>query len=249
MAARTRDQDGIGIVEVLVAILLLLIGIGATIGMYAATQRQTHAGMREAQAAALAERELEELSQRPYDEVGLAATNPPVHVATTDRNPSNPDAYVTSSGNLQVVRDPHDRTASGNVLATEDLDLAGTVPHLTQGVTVGQAKFDVYRYVSWRDEQCAPTLPSQLSGLQTILQNLLGGLFGPVNQVLGAVTGSSSTLNVFCAGSTHDSKRVTVAVVAQPGPGATSAPSPVWMSTVVTDEHCGIVNLSGGASC
>jgi type II secretory pathway pseudopilin PulG len=267
-----RRQDGIGLVEVLVAALLLAVGIVAVVGVFAMTKRQTSVGQQQSQAAAIAEAAMEQLANRPYADVAIISAPAPcaspeslqcrgLQSGDPDQgNPANPDAYVTTSGGepvLELKADYHNDTsgplqaASGRTIDSEPLVVkANGVPHQSTR-TADETTYRIYRYVSARSAYCGPLVGRDLYPVQQVLHGLLdeSPVIGLVNGLLGQVTGANSTLNLFCSGQQPDGERVTVAVVADRAPAATYTPRPVWMSTIVTNEACGVVNLNGGNGC
>ena len=246
-----RDERGFTIVEVMVAALLLAIGIGTTIASFAAPQEQTLVGQRMAQASALAERELDELTNRPF--IGLGLTSMPVPVSDPSASPVDPRAHLRSPATCgtpsassttclrvrQSFNDVADGPLAGTGASGEPLVPAdkGVTPSETiNGMTV-------HRFVTWKDrEACAPSIDGggAIDNLLNSVLNLLGGL-------TDALTGSvlNNRLNVLCM-SGRAVKRVTVAVTVPPGGNQAGPLKPVWMSTLVPNPGAGLLNPVGG---
>lgn len=102
---RLRCQDGMTLVEVLVAMLVLTVGILSMVSMFDSARKLTLAAERRESIAHLAQRELERLQSVPYDE--LAMVSKPAHESipasdTTTEEQENfihehPDYYVDYS--------------------------------------------------------------------------------------------------------------------------------------------------------
>lgn len=99
---RLRTQDGMTLVEVLVAMLVLTVGIISMVSMFDGARKLTLAAERRESIAHLAQRELERLQSVPYDELAMA-TKPahesiPAADTTTEEQENfiheHPDYYV-----------------------------------------------------------------------------------------------------------------------------------------------------------
>ena len=220
------DESGFGIVEVLIASVLLAVGILATMTALDGATRGSYSAQRNEQAISLAQREIEEIAAVPFDRIELDAL--PGNVAASDpNNPSDPRAYVSGS-NFMIKRNYHDSSAgpptdtasSEPMIVDPDADPAAdgySIPAVTQNVPVGavgangaQQEATIWRFVTRRDENC----------------EILGvGLLDLCPAEQGA-------------------RRVTVAVaLEQPAAGTGGPQKPTYVTTVVTDPDVAPLDL------
>lgn len=89
--SRLRAEDGITLIEVLVAMLVLTVGIISLIQTFDSSRKLTLVAERRASIAHLAQREIERLESVPYSELALATA--PAHSTES----TNPDYYVDYS--------------------------------------------------------------------------------------------------------------------------------------------------------
>ena len=145
-----RSEGGFSLVELLLAVALMAVGVAATIGVFGASSRTSVIAQQGQVGAQQAQAELDRLSKLRYGQLALTST--PV----SSGDPLNPNNRV-SGGNLTVK--------SG--LTEELVTTAGEGE--TAQVDPGPDNFDVgsggstitgkiYRYVSWRDENCPATI-------------------------------------------------------------------------------------------
>lgn len=244
-----RGEEGFGLVEAMAATVVIAVGLIAVLGAFASTEKQTSVAQRQAQAAAIGQRELERLRDRPFDK--LALTSIPTSAGgdgldpgdPSPNNPRNPSFYVNDSGSpirLRIKQEFRDQTSAalaGTPTAGEPFVTAspsGVAPTFTDSVDGNGVT--VHRYVTWRDESCAATLPGNLAS--RITTNLSRFLLTTANQITGTLLGTK--LNLFCA-DTEDAKRVTVAVVPDRIGNNAGPDRPVWMSTLVYDPDKGLI--------
>src|SRR4051812_17487307 len=147
---RLAAERGFTLVEILIAMALVAIGVAATIGVFGSSSRATVRAQRGEVAVQQAQAEIDRLSTLEYGETALTSAPTP----STD--PNDPRIKV-QTGNRFLVR-------AGLI---EDLVLTAA-SGMTAMVDPGPTNFSVgsggaavtgkiYRFVSWRDEQC-PTL-------------------------------------------------------------------------------------------
>lgn len=245
-----RAESGFTVVEVLVAALLLAVGIGTTIASFATPQKQTLGGQRLAQMSALAERELDELTTRPWALIALKQM--PTPVSDSSNSPVDPRAHLRSPASCGTpassttclrVRQNFNNVAQGPLAGTAAVGEAlvgaskGVAPSETlNGMTV-------HRFVSWQDRQaCAPNIGdgTAIKGLLNSVLNLLGGFTDTLTTSV-----LNNRLNVLCL-SGQAVKRITVAVTAPPAGNQAGPLKPVWMSTLVPNPGAGLLNPAGG---
>lgn len=244
--ARLRDERGITIVEAIIAASILLIGLISGFLSLESAQSAAKTAERQAVAAAEAERQIEKLQAKSWDDLVMCSAPtqnvnpgaPPGHV------PENPDFYV-QGGNpvrfkvLANYREPNSGPLAGTPNNGEEIVVpsgaapAGCVPPSPVSFTSGTTSGTYYRYVTWRDDTCVVGLPANLGNLVANLTSVVSSLVNSIgNQV-------NTNLNVFCA-TTRDAKRITVAVVLDDasdyGPH-----KPTWISTIQTNVDDGLI--------
>lgn len=150
MTARIGDERGFTLVELLIAMALTAVGVAATLGVFGAAGRTTVISQNTEVGAQQAQAELDRLSKLKYGELALTST--PV----TSANVKNPN-YRVSGSNFNV------RTGLTEPLVTVAGD--GATAKVDPGPTtfaVGQNGSTitgrVYRYVTWRNENCPATI-------------------------------------------------------------------------------------------
>jgi prepilin-type N-terminal cleavage/methylation domain-containing protein len=154
------SEQGFTLIELLVAMIILLIGIVATIGVFGSSKRTTLVAQRHELAVHVAQREMEKLRSLKYSELGLEV-NSPADVPTSP-DPKHPNHRVRSDH--QFIVTPSGSTTEEMVTQTT----GATGGKVTAGGTPGEAftvgeggsavSGRIFRYVSWRDEVCAATL-------------------------------------------------------------------------------------------
>ena len=137
-------------IELLIAMALTAVGVAATLGVFGAAGRTTVISQNTEVGAQQAQAELDRLSKLKYGELALTST--PVASA----NVKNPN-YRVSGSNFNV------RTGVTEALVTTAGD--GATAKVDPGPTdfaVGQngstITGKIYRYVTWRDENCPATI-------------------------------------------------------------------------------------------
>ena len=149
-ASRLRHESGFTLIEVLVAALVLSVGVAATMRVFGASGRTTLRAQAQEVAVQQAQAELERAAGVPYPALALTASAP------FSSDPRNPGYRV--SGTSFTVRagltEPLVTTpGQGAVAAIEPGPQAFAVG--TGGATISGK---IYRYVTWRDENCPLSL-------------------------------------------------------------------------------------------
>jgi prepilin-type N-terminal cleavage/methylation domain-containing protein len=262
-------EDGFTVIEVLVAILLVGVGIGAVITAMTMPEKQTLTAQRAAQAGTIADRTLESVVRLGQTAAGWGTIAPTPATASllvhqsdpNGTNPTDPRAFITGSS-LQIAENYHD--AAQGTVGTEALapstspipgggTSTGVVPVMVQcpggaGCASGDPPGKVYAFVTYRNESCSLQLPGNvlnpaLNQIGTLLNTILGGLTGLVGKLTSSLLGidlSNTSGNLFCQ-ARNESKRVTVAVVLdKPGTGAAPL-KPVYESAIVPNPNAGIL--------
>jgi prepilin-type N-terminal cleavage/methylation domain-containing protein len=152
------SEQGFTLIELLVAMIILLIGIVATIGVFGSSKRTTLVAQRHEMAVHIAQREMEKMRSLKYAELGLEVNSPNDIPTSTD--PRHPNYRITS-GHRFIVSPTADEE-----LVTQTTGAAGGKVQAGgsagEDFTVGEGSSAVsghiFRYVSWRDEVCAALL-------------------------------------------------------------------------------------------
>jgi Tfp pilus assembly protein PilV len=76
LVARLRNEDGVGLVELLIAILVLNVGIFATIGAFTSAGAAVRRASRISTATAIADQEMESLRNVQYSSIAATTINP-----------------------------------------------------------------------------------------------------------------------------------------------------------------------------
>jgi type II secretory pathway pseudopilin PulG len=232
-------------IEIVVGVLVLMLGVTAALAALPASSRQTQTAQLHEQGSAVAERELEAIRRMSWTNLGLTAY--PIASGTgltadegQPTNPRNPNHYVNGTA-YRIKEDWHDSGSAalaGTPAAGEPLVVTGVngiAPSAT--FNVGGTTGTVYRFVTGRNELCAPQLPTNLlNSVVNALAGLLQQVLTPINNVLG------TRINAFCAGPGPDAKRVTVAVVLDRKNNKAAPTRPIYMTTLVTDPARGLLN-------
>jgi prepilin-type N-terminal cleavage/methylation domain-containing protein len=150
MTARIRDEAGFTLIELLIAMALTAVGVAATLGVFGAAGRTTVISQNTEVGAQQAQAELDRLSKLRYGELALTSTP----VASTDvKNPN----YRVSGANFNVrsgLTEPLVTTAGDGATAK----VAPGPATFAVGQNGSTITGKVYRYVTWRDENCPATI-------------------------------------------------------------------------------------------
>jgi type II secretory pathway pseudopilin PulG len=147
-----RREDGMTIVEVIVAGMILVVGGLGVLGIVDAATRSTFRAEQSQVVSNVLQAEMEKLRQLPYEKLALTAL--PVH----DNDPENPNSRVASVSFFYAGRNGTGLKSlvyNGAPDGSETIE-GGTVSPGPTPFQVGQIKGDVYRYVVW------DTCPSSL---------------------------------------------------------------------------------------
>jgi prepilin-type N-terminal cleavage/methylation domain-containing protein len=149
-ASRLRHESGFTLIEVLVAALVMSVGVAATMRVFGASGHTTLRAQAQQVAVQQAQGELERIATLPYPELALTAS------AASSSDPQNPGFRV--SGASFTVRAGFSEPL---VMTPGPGATAGVEPGPEQfAVGTGEATITgkIYRYVSWRDEDCPLSL-------------------------------------------------------------------------------------------
>jgi hypothetical protein len=203
---RAREEGGFSVVEAAVAGGLLLIAIFGGISVFDSSRRESSTGERQEVAALHAQAEIERMRDVPYSELGID----PAEGWQASTAPGDPTNRV---GGTTTV------TFRAGESLTEDVAYysengKGIDPYSSSPVEVDGIPLDlnVYRFISWRDEECPvadltgltgslatfvdepETLTDGLLGSGSVLNQLLGPLFDILNPIVQDRLGEAEAL-------------------------------------------------------
>ncbi len=183
LLARLRGEEaGMTLIEVLVAVMVLLIGILPTVKVFNDSRDQNATGEHHEIALLQAEQALEEMRGLPYNHLAMNAAA------------SDPGDGRVSGTTLRARSDLSEplATYSTEGMAAGDA-WVDPVSQVTTGSTEAPVNMTVYRFVSWRDEECRVTdlsglgvgdLSTEIGAVPT-LNSLLGSLLSALLSGLG----------------------------------------------------------------
>ncbi len=147
-----RREDGMTIVEVMVAAMILIVGGLGVLGIVDAATRNTFRAEQSQVVSNVLQAEVEKLRQLPYAKLALATL--PAH----DSDPESPGSRVASTSFFYTGRNGtglKPLVYNGGTSGGETIEGGTVVPGPTP-FQIGEVKGDVYRYVVW------DTCPSSL---------------------------------------------------------------------------------------
>ena len=153
-----RQEEGLTLIEVLVAAIVLALAAMATFGVLAAATRNAQRAQATQVALDKAQEEMEKLHTLSYDE--LALTVAPQHRTS----PLNPNYRINANGEFAVRRDPLGQYAD---MVVQNDPLWGTEKRVEDAVVTpgpipfqeGNVSGELYRYVVWRNDTQCPQGP------------------------------------------------------------------------------------------
>src|SRR5438067_950220 len=140
---RVRSEDGITLIELLVAAVLMAVGVLALFTVFDSSRNLVTTSEKNDVAAHQGEAEMERILALDYSAVALTAA--PTHSAAT----TNPDYYVQAGGAYQW-----DQSATPKPADPVAVDsAAGALAHVSTW-NDGQTRLSgsIYRYVTWVDD-------------------------------------------------------------------------------------------------
>ena len=147
-------EDGITIIEVLVAALVLVMGAFATFGVLRAATVNTQRAKASQVALDRAQKEIEKLRSLTNKELALTAT------PSTSTDTLNPNHRV-SNGEFALLREPPSEykpmVVNGGELFGGGVVEGGVVNPGPTSFTSGDVSGTVYRYVVWHDDPSCPS--------------------------------------------------------------------------------------------
>jgi len=157
-----RQEDGLTLVEVLVAAIVLALAAMATFGVLAAATRNAQRAQATQVALDKAQEEIEKLHTLSYEELALFV--PPDDAI----NPLNPNyRYRDSDGYFAVQRDPigqySEIVRKGGYLRGGGVIEEGPVMPGPISFQEGDVSGKIYRYIVWRDDSSCPESGTNLT--------------------------------------------------------------------------------------
>lgn len=153
MIARLRTEEGMTIVEVIVAAMVLALAAGATFGVLTSATKNAQRAKATQVAQNRAQLELETLRSLENDELAMTAAPSP------SSNPLDPN-YRVLNGTFAVIRQPPSEytnlVVNGGSLYGGGFVTGGVVEPGPTPFTSGDVTGRVYRYVAWRDDASCP---------------------------------------------------------------------------------------------
>ncbi|MGH2952058.1 MAG: type IV pilus modification PilV family protein [Solirubrobacterales bacterium] len=184
---RLADESGFTLIEGLVAGLVLVVGLLASIGVFESSGHESATGERQQVAVEQAHAELERLRDLPYDDLAVDAAQASLAGWPASGTPGNPAARVVGGPPLGFSA-----TESGaEEMVVSAAANAGVDPHDEVEIQSGDTSMTlgVYRFVSWRNEDCELIDLGGLTGSLTPLLDALspatGGTFDLVDSLIG----------------------------------------------------------------
>lgn len=235
------------IIEALVAAAILLSGGLATIAAFDSITRASHTSEREAEAVAIAEKQLELIVGKPYAQINDCE----LPAAGTGRS-DDPKSWIQGA-QLFVARNlrptggyatpPPVDVSAANRLAIEPFAVngaAGCVAPVEDASTAGVASDSkishtkLFRFVTYQGGQCAGTVAATVSG-SLASSSLLGTTQTTLTGTAAADAGAVCT-----AMGSQQAKRVTIAVVLNKVGNDAGLKYPVYVSTLVPDPNAAL---------
>lgn len=160
MRRRLAQERGFGLVEVLVAGFILVVGIGGGVYTFVTSQKGSVTAERNATATAVASQALEEVRAMPYTAVGTNLTSVTQPLSLDGQQVLSSGVFTTRDGKSEAI-------------------VPGTLPALFP-VTVTEGgrtvTYQVHRFVSWRDEECPLVSRVNLKELRDDVMNMKADL-------------------------------------------------------------------------
>lgn len=229
---RLPADDGISIVELAVAMLILAVAVIGVLGSMGSSLSLVGESRQRSSATAIAQERLERAHNVPYTR--LALDSQPVYSS----DPTNPDNALTTDGTSYNVNS----TPEPVVVDTTN----GAIKHIDDPVQVGATQFSIYQYVTWHDD---PQIPSTQCPTGT-------GTYCDYKRVVVVViwkfpvhagVGHSVTESTFIGPGGVVVPAATAAPTASPSPSPSPSPTPSPTPTPTSaPTACGTMQLLSG---
>jgi hypothetical protein len=133
--------------EVLIAMALMSVGVAATLSVFGATGRTTVLAQQKNVAVQQAQAAIEQISTTDYDKVGLTSTPA---TSTDSRNPG----YRVSTSGLLIKTGLTEPFVLSSQTGQSQAAISPAPTTFAVGTGEGTVTGNVYRYITWRDENC-----------------------------------------------------------------------------------------------
>lgn len=161
-----HDQRGASLVELMVVVVVVTVGLIAIVGVLDQATKTAVAAQRHQTAIQIGQREIERLKDIDYEDLGHAVlpTGATSGVALGNPSPKNPNYYVsgarflvkTNYRNLNSTPPPGVSTTGEELVGPASGGPAsGGLVAQPESFTVGKVSGVVWRFVTWRAENCA----------------------------------------------------------------------------------------------
>lgn len=184
--SQPRSEAGFGLVEALVAAFVLVLGIGAAITVFVSSGHAGATAERHQAAVALAQEELERIRSLPYEEVGLATASYPSGGLEGDL--PDPAGRVQDLHYVPLnATDPDGRLPVERLVVSDDQRSYSLPAYETRELESrsGVETAHIYRFVTWRDEECPLLNLSDLNLSLASLGHTVSGLISGLTVDLG----------------------------------------------------------------
>lgn len=157
---RLASEEGFGLVETMVAFLVLIAGMAAAFQLFDTASRTSFRAEQSQVAINVAQREMEEIRSLEYDQVVMASTpafnsdvKDPRHRVNGTRFDAGNDGQL-----FEMVRNGGTLDAGGNINCSSNR-YAPCIVAGPENFTSGDVSGQIYRFVVWRnDPTCSPTV-------------------------------------------------------------------------------------------
>ncbi len=202
VTARVRAQAGFTVVEVLIAAFVLLIGIVTALSVLTSSTNTTVTSQRNQIASREAEHQLEQMRGQCYGALSMQTAHPGPSASTSDPlRRVSAGHFTVKTGLVEDVASEQVDKLSGDGCTDANgdgkVDAAVTpVSTITIGSGSGAVTGKVYRFVSWRDEECPILNLTHLEGLIQDLKTLTNGLAGTTGTLTSLIGPGGSLVNL-----------------------------------------------------
>jgi prepilin-type N-terminal cleavage/methylation domain-containing protein len=147
MRRAIRAEQGFTLVEVLIAMVLMAVGISATLGVFGSSGRATVLSQQVDVASQKAQSEVDRLSKLGYAKLGLTST------PSSSTNALDPN-YRVSGTTLAIKTGLTESFVLSSDTGQSGASVSPTPTTFAVGTGNGTVTGKIYRYVTWRDENC-----------------------------------------------------------------------------------------------
>jgi type II secretory pathway pseudopilin PulG len=197
--APARSQAGFTLIEVLTASFILMVGILATLTVLTSANGSNATSQRNEVASREAEHQLEQMRGQCYGALSMTSTHPAPGTSAFDPlRRVSAGKYTVQTGLVEDVTTEHiDKVAGDNCTDANGDGKVDAAVDPVSSITIGSGSAaltgKVYRFVSWRDEECPIVNLTHLEGVIQDLKTLTTVLAGPTG-TLTSLLGSTGSL-------------------------------------------------------